>query len=94
MATEIYLIITTLFAAAIAALAQYLFKRSVPRFRLGLEGVRALLTEKGIWAGGLAYLASLAIYLKALGSGELSFVYPTFASTFVFVALISHFALR
>ncbi len=91
---EAYLIATTLSAAAIAAFAQYLFKKSVPRFRLDKYGILGLLANKGVWAGSLAYLASLAIYLKALGSGELSFVYPTFASTFVFVALISRFALK
>lgn len=91
---ESYLIVTTLAAAAIAAFAQYIFKKSVPRFKFNKDGIMGLITNKGIWIGGITYLASLAIYLKALGSGELSFVYPTFASTFVFVALLSHFVLK
>ena len=39
-------------------------------------------------------LVNLAIYLYALDNAPLSFVYPTFASTFIFVTLISHFYLK
>jgi uncharacterized membrane protein len=94
MLNELSIIGITLIAAIVAAGAQYLFKRSVPKFDLGKRGIKALLFNRGIWAGVVIYLISLVIYLKALGSGQLSFVYPTFASTFVFVTLISHFALK
>lgn len=94
MLSEIGIIATTLLAAAIAASAQYVFKKSVPKFDFGKRGIRSLVLNKGIWTGGLIYLVGLVVYLKALGSGQLSFVYPTFASTFVFITLISHFLLK
>jgi len=94
MLSELSIIAMTLLAAVIAAVAQYVFKRSVPRFDFKKGGIRSLVKSKGIWAGGIIYLVSLVVYLKALGSGQLSFVYPTFASAFVFVTLISHFLLR
>lgn len=94
MLGELEIIGITLLAAVIAAVAQYIYKRSVPRFGFSKEGIKSLVFNKGVWAGGVFYLISLVVYLKALGSGELSFVYPTFASTFVFIALISHFLLR
>jgi uncharacterized membrane protein len=94
MLSEFAIIGITLLAAVIAAVAQYLFKRSVPKFGFSKKGIRILILNKGIWAGGVIYLISLVVYLKALGSGQLSFVYPTFASTFVFITLISHFVLK
>ena len=88
------IVLLTLTAALAAAFAQYLFKRSLKAFKLDLKGIISLASNRGIIIGGIIYLASLAVYLVALGSGQLTFVYPTFASTFVFVLLISHFALR
>ncbi len=88
------IVLLTLAAALAAAFAQYLFKRSLKAFRLNLKGIILLASNRGVILGGLISLASLAVYLLALGSGQLTFVYPTFASTFVFVLLISHFALK
>lgn len=94
MLNELLVIGVTLVAAILAATAQYTLKKSVPKFTFGLKGIKSLATNKGIWLGGIIYIAGLVIYLKALDSGQLSFVYPTFASTFVFVVLISHFLLK
>ena len=94
MLSSIYVILLTLAAAAIAAFAQYLFKKSVPEFRFGVDGILSLARNRMVIAGLLIYLIGLAIYLVALGSGELSFVYPAFSSTFIFVMLISHFKLK
>ncbi len=94
MLSELEIMLTTLAAALIAATAQYLFKKSVPKFELSPRGIKHLLSSAGIWIGGILYIGSLAVYLEALGSGELSFVYPTFASTFIFIALISYFLLK
>jgi drug/metabolite transporter (DMT)-like permease len=44
--------------------------------------------------GVLGYLAGLVIYLFALSKAPLSVVYPLFASTFVFVAVISFALLK
>jgi len=38
---------------------------------------------------GAAYLLGLAFYLVALSAGQLSIVYPVFASSFIFVTIIS-----
>ena len=42
----------------------------------------------------MAYFVSLVIYLYALSNAQLSIVYPTFASTFIFVTLLSVVALK
>ena len=93
MYQEESIIVITLIAAAFAAFAQYLFKRYVPAFDLKKHHIKQLFKNKGLWAGGVVYLVSLVIYLKALKTGELSFVYPTFASTFIFVSIISRYLL-
>lgn len=84
----------TVIAAAIVAAAQYLFKRGVPRFSASLGGVVSLLRNRLVVAGAVTYMAGLGVYLVALGAGQLSFVYPAFSSTFIFVMLISHFKLK
>jgi uncharacterized membrane protein len=94
MVSEIVIVSATLCAAFIAALAQYLFKRSMPKISLNPRSLFLLIKDKGIVLGALLYLVSLVIYLYALRHGELSFVYPTFASAFVFVFLMSHFVLK
>lgn len=80
----------TLFAAAIAAVAQYLYKRGLQKFGFSLKEIIAEFKKRDILMGGVLYVASLIIYLYALDNAPLiSFVYPIFASTFVFVLLIS-----
>ena len=44
--------------------------------------------------GVFGYFAGLAVYLFALSNAPLSVVYPIFASTFIFVALISFTLLK
>lgn len=85
----IFTIGTTLIAAAIAAYSQYLFKRSLPEFKLKITEMLHLVKNRGVMSAAFLYFGSLAIYLFALRSGNLSFVYPTFASIFIFVFLIS-----
>lgn len=94
MLGESAIIAITLASAVIAAAAQYFYKKSIKKFEFNSKGLKILISNRGIWIGGILYIVSLVVYLKALSSGALSFVYPTFASTFVFVAFISHFALK
>ena len=89
-----YVIGLTVISAAIVAYAQYVFKRGIHRFRLSVSGIISLVRNRMVIAGILIYVLGLVFYLVALGSGELSFVYPAFSSTFIFVILISHFALK
>lgn len=92
---DIYLvIIITLVAALIASLSQLLFKRSMTGRISGIRGLLALAKRKGAVLGVLGYLAAFGIYLFALDNAPLSFVYPMFASTFVFVFLLSVFSLH
>lgn len=88
------IIAITLLAAMIVAVAQYQFKRNLEKFYLKKDYIIKLIKNKGIVIGVGLYIVSLAIYLIALSYGQLSFVYPTFASSFVFIALVSKYALK
>lgn len=94
MSGELLIIAIVLASAFLAAAAQYLFKKHITRFSPDMKGVLSLARNRGMLAGAAIYAISLAIYLDALRLGELSFVYPAFASVFVFVLLISRFKLR
>ncbi len=88
------LIAITFVAAFFAALAQYFFKKAMPQFRFRIRDMLSLFRNRGIIIGIIAYFIGLAFYLYALKSGQLSFVYPVFSITFIFVALISLFKFR
>ncbi len=92
---SIYLVIfITLVAALIASFAQTVFKKSLGSRSMSVTGiVRTMLTNRGIIAGLVANMGSLALYLLALSNAPLSVVYPLFASTFIFIALLSRFRL-
>ncbi len=94
MLGELDIILLTIVAAAIAAVSQYFMKSSVHRFQLSPSGILSLLRNKGVMAAIGLYITGSVFYLLALDSGQLSFIYSIFASTFVFVLLISYFALR
>lgn len=69
-------------------------KRSIKEFRLNPREILKLVTNKGLVCGILLYFVGAVFYLFALSSGELSFVYPIFASTFLFVLILSIFVLK
>ncbi len=96
MLGEFQIIALTLVAAAIAAFSQYVMKNAVHKFSFSFSGtgIFSLLKNKRLLVGVGIYLVSLVFYLVALSSGQLSFVYPTFASTFVFVFLFARFRLH
>ncbi|MDE1868497.1 MAG: EamA family transporter [Candidatus Micrarchaeota archaeon] len=88
------IIFITLIAALIASLSQLMYKRGLSK---RIHGARELLKVfKNRWIiGGIAgYLVALAVYLYALNQAALSIVYPTFASTFIFIALLSAIVLK
>lgn len=91
---DIYeIILLTLVASFIISLAQLSFKRSIKRIDAPGQ-LFALAANKGFMAGLLAYLIGLGLYLKALSGADLSLVYPLFASTFIFVAILSAVMLK
>lgn len=94
MVGELEVVAITLLAAVIASFAQYLFKRAVPKFPANMKGVLSLFKNKLLMIGAAVYVVDLAIYLVALRYGELSFVYPIFASSFVFTLLLSKYGLK
>ena len=93
---NIYLVIfITLVAALIASLSQTLYKKSMPRRLEGLRDIVMNFLRKPILIGLGGYAVSLVVYLYALSqNAPLSVVYPTFASTFIFITILSAFVLR
>lgn len=87
-------ILITLVAALIASLSQTLYKKSLTKRINGLGEILRTFTRKPIMLGLGGYLASLIVYLYALDKAPLSIVYPTFASTFIFVTVLSIFVLK
>ena len=86
----IYLVIfITLVAAFIAAVAQLVFKKEMVEPIHGMHGFIKLLRRPKVILGFGGYLLSLVVYLYALGKAPLSLVYPVFASTFIFIFIIS-----
>jgi drug/metabolite transporter (DMT)-like permease len=87
---SIYLIIfITLVAALIASGSQFLYKKGIKNEIRGLGDILALAENRTVVLGGVGYVSSLVIYLYAISQAPLSVVYPTFASSFVFVTFIS-----
>lgn len=85
-----YLVIfITLVAALIASLSQLLFKKSMHRNIRSAREFVSVVMRRNTMIGILGYLGSFGIYLFALDNAPLSFVYPMFASTFVFVFIVS-----
>ncbi|MEM0147183.1 MAG: hypothetical protein QXR85_00935 [Candidatus Micrarchaeaceae archaeon] len=95
MASELFVVVLTLIAAAVAAYAQYIFKKYVRSFNLKFKEMLQTIFEKHVLFGIGLYVLSFVFYIYALHVAPIiSFVYPIFASTFVFVFLISKFVLK
>ncbi len=92
---NIYIIIfITLTAALIASIAQVMYKRGLDKKITGMKDLLALAKKRNIIIGLVMYFISLVVYLFALKNAPLSFVYPLFASTFIFVFFISSYHLK
>ena len=81
-------IFLTLLAALVTSFAQLMFKRSVGKVN-SLGQLVGLLKNRGVLLGLLAYGVGFLLYLAGLSGGQLSVVFPIFASSFIFVTLIS-----
>lgn len=92
---NIYLVIfITLFAALIASVAQIMYKKGLKNKISSVKTVISAAANKMVIGGILVYVISLALYLYALSNEQLSVVYPIFASTFIFVTLLSSVVLK
>ncbi|MGC8669822.1 MAG: EamA family transporter [Candidatus Micrarchaeia archaeon] len=87
------IVLLTLFAALIASLAQLAFKKALKPDISFIEIIK-LIKNKYVITGGAGYVLSLAIYLYALYNAPLSIVYPIFASTFIFIVILSRLVLN
>ncbi|MDE1824924.1 MAG: EamA family transporter [Candidatus Micrarchaeota archaeon] len=90
----LYIVSFTLVAALLAAAAQYLFKSSIKGFSISWRGILSLISNRKVIAGFAVYIIALGVYIQALRYGELSLIYPIFASVFIFVLLISRYKLK
>lgn len=87
---NIYLVILlTLIAALFTSFSQMLFKKGLPKKLNNIWEILATLKNRNIIIGLIGYVVSFSLYLIALSKTQLSIVFPIFASSFIFVTLIS-----
>ncbi len=84
----------TLIAALITSFSQLLFKKGIKRRINSLKEMLGLARNPLVVLGVMGYFTGLAVYLLALSNAPLSLVYPVFASTFIFIAVISFALLK
>ncbi len=91
---NIYLVIfITLVAALMASAAQVMYKKGLTTKLRKMSDFVKLLKNKLVVGGLILYIIALLVYLYALSSTALSVAYPIFASTFIFITIISVFML-
>lgn len=95
VSVSIYSVIfITLVAALLVSFSQIMFKKGL-KDRLHTRWDMLRLAKNRLIVGGiLIYIVAFVIYLYALSSAELSFVYPTFAASFIFIAVLSSLFLK
>lgn len=87
---NIYLVIfLTLVAALFTSFSQLLFKKGLKKRLDTVTDILGTLLNKTVLLGLCGYTVSFILYLIALQSSQLSIVFPIFASSFIFVTLIS-----
>jgi drug/metabolite transporter (DMT)-like permease len=92
---NIYLVIfLTLVAAMFTSFSQLLFKRGLHKRLNSVMEILKTLLNKNIIIGLCGYAISFTLYLIALQKSQLSVVFPIFASSFIFVTIISAVVLK
>jgi drug/metabolite transporter (DMT)-like permease len=81
-------------ACILIALAQMLFKKSLPKFELKISSILRVLFIPNIILGLFLYFIALLIYLYSLTKLELSLAYPLLSFSFIFVTIFSVFLLK
>ncbi len=82
-------IFITLVAAILASFSQLSYKKGLSSRLEKLTHIVKAIKNRYVLLGGFGYIMSLVIYLYALSKAQLSIVYPIFASTFIFVPILS-----
>ena len=92
---NIYLVILlTLVAALFTSFSQMLFKRALTKKLKGIKDVIGTLRNRQILVGLCGYLIGFGIYILVLSRSQLSVVYPIFASSFIFITIISAYKFK
>jgi hypothetical protein len=90
MATPFISIVMFAVAAFIGALGQFLYKSGAER---ATAGVMSYVLNARLLAGVACYIAVMALFVAAFKrGGSLTVLYPIYASTFIWAALIARFA--
>jgi multidrug transporter EmrE-like cation transporter len=86
MKTPVFSIVCFLVASMLGALGQFFYKSGAERAR---GGVSSYLLNARLWTGVICYLAVMVLFVAAFKrGGALSVLYPIYATTFIFAALI------
>jgi multidrug transporter EmrE-like cation transporter len=90
MKTPVQSVILFLVAAALGALGQFLYKSGADH---ATGGVASYLLNTRILAGVACYVAVMVLFVAAFKrGGSLAVLYPVYASTFIWGAIISMLA--
>lgn len=90
MKTPVSSVLLFLLAALLGAVGQFLYKSGADR---ATGGLMTFLANGRILAGVVCYTAVMVLFVVAFKrGGSLSVLYPVYASTFIWGALISMFA--
>ena len=92
MQTSPWAVLCFLAAALAGALGQYLYKAGAEQ---ATGTVVSYLTSGRLWAGVVCYIAVMVLFVAAFKfGGALSVLYPVYASTFIWAALIARYWLK
>jgi len=83
-----------IFACILIALAQIIFKKSLPKFELKIGSIISALLLPNIILGLFLYFLALLIYLYSLAKLQLSLAYPLLSFSFIFVTIFSVLLLK
>ena len=90
MHTPLISIVFFLVAALLGALGQYLYKSGADA---ATGGVMSYVANPRLLAGVVCYIAVMGLFVAAFKrGGSMAVLYPVYASTFVFAAIISSIA--
>jgi multidrug transporter EmrE-like cation transporter len=90
MQTPLLSIVFFLLASLLGALGQFLYKSGAER---ATGGVTSYLLNPRLLGGVLCYIAVMVLFVAAFKrGGALSVLYPIYATTFIWAALIAYFA--
>ncbi len=90
--TSPWAVLCFLAAAFLGALGQYLYKAGAES---AAGGATTYLFNLRLWGGVVCYIAVMVLFVAAFRfGGALSVLYPVYASTFIWAALIARFVLQ